>query len=103
VMFKFISRALETVKNRPLGTQAAPVCEGGVSARERSRGGRESVTVASTLGRVLDAPLLPDSGPLHCFTDWIDGQYDLLAARRCCYVRVYDSSMATTTAEVVQQ
>jgi len=26
---------VETVGNRPLGTQAAPVCEGGVSARDR--------------------------------------------------------------------
>ena len=26
---------VETVKNRPLGTQAAPVCEGGVFARGR--------------------------------------------------------------------
>jgi hypothetical protein len=26
---------VDTVKNRPLGTQAAPVCEGGVFARGR--------------------------------------------------------------------
>ncbi len=26
---------VDTVKNRPLGTQAAPVCEGGVFARDR--------------------------------------------------------------------
>jgi hypothetical protein len=26
---------VDTVKNRPLGTQAAPACEGGVSARGR--------------------------------------------------------------------
>jgi hypothetical protein len=48
---------VETVKNRPLGTQAAPVCEGGVFARGRLMTADCSRTTDTLAGRPEPARL----------------------------------------------
>jgi hypothetical protein len=79
-----------SVKNRPLGTQVAPICEGGVLTTDRHvRVGWWRRLRGLLSGRGSESMRDADATTLHSFNDWLEGEQDLTELRRHQYVQHY--------------